>query len=421
MAPKIERASSFQLDGAQGSPTSGYRGPLAYAISCFFIWGLAYGLLDVLNKHFQDTLHVGKAQSAWLQIAYFGAYLLMSLPAGAIMHRRGYKFGIITGLVMTAVGAFLFVPSAQAASFQAFVASMFVLATGLCVLETAADTYVNVLGRPEDAARRLNLAQSFNGLGVFAGPLIGGSLFFSEATTRALGGEQRSVQLTYTVIGVLVLAFALFLARARLPEVRDADHGPAGQGQTKPLARQRHFVLGVATQALYIGAQVGIGAYFINLVTETWPGLTAQKGAFLLSVAMLAYLVGRFLGTALMSKIAPRALLLAYAVINTGLTLVVAAGIAKVSAIALIAVFFFMSIMFATIFTLGVRDLGGATKTGAATMVMAIGGGVLLPWPMGKIAELYGTPLAFLLPAACFVVVALYAWKGAEVSADAGR
>ncbi|TCS14926.1 sugar MFS transporter [Caulobacter sp. BK020] len=421
MISKIERSDSFQADRTEAQSANSYRGPLAYAISCFFFWGLAYGLLDVLNKHFQDTLHVGKAESAWLQIAYFGAYLLMSLPAGAVMQARGYKFGIVSGLVVTALGAFLFVPSAQVANFQAFVVSMFVLATGLCFLETAADTYVNVLGRPDDAARRLNLAQSFNGLGVLAGPLIGGSLFFSDATMRALGGEHRSVQVTYAVIGVLVLLFAAVLARANLPEVRDADHGPASDGEAKPLGQQRHFVFGVATQVLYIGAQVGIGAYFINLVTETWPGLSTQKGAFLLSAAMLAYLVGRFLGTALMSKVAPRTLLLCYAVINAGLTLVVAAGIPKISALALVAVFFFMSIMFATIFTLGVRDLGASTKQGAAMMVMAIGGGVLLPWPMGKIAELYGTPVAFLLPAACFVVVGLYAWKGAGTSVEARR
>jgi FHS family L-fucose permease-like MFS transporter len=394
----------------------GYKGPLAYAISCFFIWGLAYGLLDVLNKHFQDTLHVGKAESTWLQMAYFGAYLLMSLPAGLVMQARGYKFGILSGLIVTAIGAFLFIPAAQAASFPFFVGSMFVLATGLCFLETAADTYVNVLGKPEDAARRLNLAQSFNGLGTFVGPVLGGSLFFSAATTHALGGEHRSVQVTYAVIGVLVLLFAFFLSRAHLPEVRDADHGPAGEGATRPLRQQRHFVLGVVTQALYIGAQVGIGAFFINLVTETWSGLSSQQGAFMLSAAMLAYLVGRFLGTALMAKFAPRTLLLAYALINIALTLIVSAGIDKVSALALLAVFFFMSIMFATIFTLGVRDLGAATKRGASAMVMAIGGGVLLPWPMGKVAEAYGTPAAFLLPAACFVIVALYAWKGANTA-----
>jgi FHS family L-fucose permease-like MFS transporter len=393
-----------------------YRGPLAYAISCFFIWGLAYGLLDVLNKHFQDTLHIGKAQSTWLQMAYFGAYLLMSLPAGMIMQARGYKAGILSGLVVTAIGAFLFIPSAQAASFPLFVGSMFVLATGLCFLETAADTYVNVLGKPEHAARRLNLAQSFNGLGTFVGPLLGGSLFFSATTTHALGGEHRAVQVTYAVIGVLVLLFAAVLARAPLPEVREAEHGA---GDTAPLGRlwsQRHFVFGVATQALYIGAQVGIGAFFINLVTETWPGFTAQNAAFLLSLAMLGYLLGRFSGAALMTRLSPRAMLLAYGLINVVLTLIVAAGIARVSAIALVAVFVFMSIMFATIFTLGVRSLGAMTKRASSVMVMAIGGGVLLPYPMGRIAELYGTPAAFLLPAACFAVVVLYAWKGADIA-----
>jgi FHS family L-fucose permease-like MFS transporter len=148
----------------------GYKGPLAYAISCFFIWGLAYGLLDVLNKHFQDTLHVGKAESTWLQMAYFGAYLLMSLPAGLLMQARGYKFGILSGLIVTAVGAFLFIPAAQAASFPFFVGSMFVLATGLCFLETAADTYVNVLGKPEDAAPQPQPGAIVQWFGAFVGP-----------------------------------------------------------------------------------------------------------------------------------------------------------------------------------------------------------------------------------------------------------
>ncbi|CAN7342145.1 sugar MFS transporter [Phenylobacterium sp. LjRoot225] len=392
------------------------RGPLAFAVACFVVWGLAYGLLDVLNKHFQETLNVGKAQSTWLQIAYFGAYLLMSLPAGMLLQARGYKFGIVFGLVVTAAGALLFIPSAQAASFPFFVGSMFVMASGLCFLETAADTYVNVLGPPEHASRRLNLAQSFNALGVFFGPVIGGALFFREG---AADGAQQAVQATYLAIAIAVLVFAAIVARARLPEL-GADHGvellhaaPAGAAAGPTTLAQPHFVFGVITQALYIGAQVGIGAFFINLVTETWPGLTSRDGAFLLSIAAAAYLVGRFATTALLLRVRPRAVLTAYGLINLALCLVVAAGIAKVSAVALIAVFFFMSTMFATIFTLGVADLGAATKRGASLMVMAIGGGVLLPYPMGRIAEAYGTPAAFLLPAACFAVVAAYGWRGA--------
>lgn len=397
-------------------PGGNLKGPLAFAISCFLIWGLAYGLLDVLNKHFQETLHVGKAQSAWLQTAYFGAYLLMSVPAGFVLQKRGYKFGIILGLVVTAIGALLFIPAAQAASFQFFVGSMFVLATGLCVLETSADTYVNVLGAPENAPRRLNLAQSFNALGVFCGPLIGGSLFFGGA----VGGRQGAVQTVYLLIAVAVSVFAVVVWRARLPEIGDPHRTPDALGGAAvpqaPLWRQRRFVLGVATQAIYIGAQVGIGAFFINLVTETWPGLTSRAGAFMLSIATVGYLVGRFATTALLLKIAPRVVLTAYGLINVGLCLVVATGAQKVSAIALVAVFFFMSAMFPTIFTLGVQDLGASTKRASSVMVMAIGGGVLLPWPMGRLAELYGTPVAFLLPAGCFAVVALYGWLGSRQS-----
>jgi FHS family L-fucose permease-like MFS transporter len=332
------------------------------------------------------------------------------------MQARGYKAGLVTGLVVTAGGAFLFIPAATAGSFAFFVGSMFVLATGLCFLETAADTYVNVLGPPDGAPQRLNLAQSFNALGVFFGPLIGGSLFFSPAVTTGLGGEQKAVQLTYAVIGVLVLLYALVLSRAHLPEVHDYEaHGSeaAAAEPAPPLLQQRHFVFGVATQALYVGAQVGIGAYFINLVTETWQGLSSQQGAFLLSLATVGYLVGRFASTALLARISPRALLTTYGLINVALCLVVATGVQKAAAIALIAVFFFMSTMFATIFTLGVRGLGQHTKRGASIMVMAIGGGVLLPYPMGRIAEQWGTPAAFLLPAAIFAVVALYGWKGA--------
>lgn len=401
------------------APSLSLRGPLAIAIACFSIWGLAYGLLDVLNKHFQETLNVGKAQSTWLQIAYFGAYLLLSVPAGMLLQRAGYKIGIIAGLLVTAFGALLFIPAAQAGGFTYFVGSMFVLAAGLCVLETAADTYVAVLGPAEHATRRLNLAQSFNALGVFCGPLIGGFLFFAEKSEGA--SEQGAVQATYLVIAVAVLLFALLVWRARLPEQGDpalSDHEDAAGGQTGgSVWAHRHFVLGVVTQALYIGAQVGIGAFFINLVTETWPGLSSRGGAFMLSIATAGYLAGRFATTALLLKVAPRTILTLYGLINLALCLVVAAGIEKVSAVALIGTFFFMGAMFATIFTLGIAGLGGATKQGASMMVMAIGGGVLLPYPMGLIAEAYGVPAAFLLPAISFAAVALYGGFGSRIDA----
>jgi FHS family L-fucose permease-like MFS transporter len=391
-------------------PSGVLRVALALAISLFFIWGLAYGLLDVLNKHFQDTLLVGTAESTWLQVAYFGAYLLISLPAGVLLQRLGYKAGILIGLSVTAIGALLFIPAASIGHFAPFVGSMFVLASGLACLETAADSYVNVLGPAEGASRRLNLAQSFNGLGTFIGPLIGGTLFFAEGNQA--GGGHDSVRMIYAAIGGALVVFALMVSRVKLPEIAEETH--AGGSGTATLLRP-HFVYGVLTQAIYIGAQVGIGALFINVALSTWGGLTARSAAYLLSLALVTFMLGRFASTALLARISPRTLLLVFGLLNVVLTLVVAAGIDRVSLVAMIAVFFFMSTMFPTIFALGVRDLGPAATRGASFMVMAIGGGVILPYPMGLLSEYFGAPTAFLLPSAAFALVSLYAWRGAAI------
>lgn len=387
------------------------RTALAFAISLFFIWGLAYGLLDVLNKHFQDTLKVGTAQSTWLQTAYFGAYLLVSVPAGIYLTRVGYRLGILTGLGITALGAFLFIPAATIGQFAPFVGSMFVLAAGLACLETSADSYVNVLGPADKASQRLNLAQSFNGLGTFIGPLIGGTFFFAGDASASAGGHD-TVRVIYAGIGIAIVVFALVVSRIPLPEVAEETHDDGGSAGT--LAR-RHFVLGVLTQAIYIGAQVGIGALFINVALSTWGGLTARSAAYLLSLALVLYMLGRFASTALLARIAPRTLLTAFGCVNVVLALIVALGINRLSLVAMIGTFFFMSTMFPTIFALGVRELGSAAKRGASLMVMAIGGGVILPYPMGLLAESYGAPAAFVLPAIAFAVVALYGWRGAAL------
>lgn len=399
------------------TPAKSLRGPLALAISCFVIWGLAYGLLDVLNKHFQETLHVSKAQSSLLQIAYFGAYLVWSFPAGMLMRAKGYKFGLVTGLIVISFGAFLFVPAGEIASFPYFVLSMFVLATGLCALETAADTYVSVLGKPEHATQRLNLAQSFNALGVFCGPIIAANLLFNPDVAKALGGDQQSVQLIYLTIGIAVLIFAIVMGRAWLPEIKLEDHASAGAlaAPTRPLSQQRHFVFGFVTLAIYIAAQVGVYAFFLNQATETWSGMSTAGANYLFSIGVLAYLIGRFATTGLITIVSPRTVLAIYGVANVILCLVAAAGIQKVSALALIPVFFFMGTMFPTIFTLAIRDLGHHTKQASSLMVMTIGGGLLMVYPMGAIGDAFGMPPAFLLPAVGFAVVAWYGWKGARM------
>jgi FHS family L-fucose permease-like MFS transporter len=403
--------STTSVTAATDSKKS-YLIPFILVTSLFFLWGLAYGLLDVLNKHFQEVLNITKTRSTLLQLAYFGAYFLMALPAGIFMNKYGYKRGIILGLLLYAVGAFLFYPSAHYANFNAFLLALFVLASGLTCLETAANPYVTVLGSRETSEFRLNLSQCFNGVGSFLGPIIGGALFFggSEAGSSDLG----FVQLTYIVIGAVVLLIAFFFYRTTLPEIKEVTADPASVAATteKPLFAYGHFVWGVIAQFFYVAAQVGVGALFINYVTEYWQGTSSEKASYLLAVSLALFTAGRFVGTAIMRTVAPNKLLALYAVINMILCAFVMAGKGAPSVYALMAVFFFMSIMFPTIFALGVKDLGAHTKKGGAFIIMSIVGGAIVPYLMGTIADKQSTSFAYIVPLICFAVVFYYGWKG---------
>ncbi|HEY9363130.1 MAG TPA: MFS transporter, partial [Chitinophagaceae bacterium] len=281
-----------------------YTLPIILVTSLFLLWGLAYGLLDVLNKHFQETLNITKQRSTLLQAAYFGAYFLFALPAGLFMQKVGYKKGIITGLLLYAAGAILFYPSAQNASFSFFLLALFVLATGLTFLETAANPYITVLGNPETSAFRLNLAQSFNGVGSFLGPIIGGALFFGNQPSSG-GEELGTVKLVYIGIAILVLLVAFLFVRTRMPEIKEEELVVNDQESGKTLFQQTHFVWAVVAQFFYVAAQVGIAALFINYCTEKNIGISNERAAYLLSGSLLLFTVGRFAGTAIMKWIAP--------------------------------------------------------------------------------------------------------------------
>lgn len=384
---------------------------LILVTTLFFMWGLSYGLVDVLNKHFQEALHISKAQSGLIQAAYFGAYFVIALPAGLFINKKGYKAGIILGLSLYAIGALLFVPAASAMTFGFFLFALFVLALGLGCLETAANPYASALGDPSTAEQRLNLSQSFNGLGQFFGPLIGGMFFFSEAgkqSDNALG----AVTYTYVGIALIVVLLIVLFAKTKLPDLRESEaklDALNAEKNSASLWSHAEFKFGVITQFFYVAAQVGVGAFFINLVVETWPESTSQTGAYFLSIAMLAFLIGRFVSTALMSKIPASVLLMIYAIINCVLCLVILSGAQYISVFAAIAVFFFMSSMFPTIFAMGVKNLGSKTKIGSSFMIMAIVGGAIMPYFMGKIADHFQTHIAYALPLACFIVVILFA------------
>lgn len=376
-------------------------------VTClFFLWGFSYGLLDVLNKHFQETLDITRARSALLQAAYFGAYFLMALPAAALMERHGYKTGILLGLGLFACGALLFIPATRAGVFEYFLFALFVIACGLACLETAANPYATVLGPAETSERRLNLSQSFNGLGTFIAPFIGGKLFFGASDAGISGSH--GVQLIYVATALVVVAIAVLIWRTRMPEVSGETSAATVPAPVVPLFSQRHFVFAVVAQFFYVAAQVGAGAFFINYAVDHIPGLSSERAAYLLAVALGCFLAGRFLTTALMGAFQAARLLSVYAVINILLCGVVIAGVGRLSVAALIAVFFFMSMMFPTIFALGIKGLGAQTKRGASFIIMAIVGGAIVPWFMGRLADIAGIETAFWIPAFCFLVVALY-------------
>lgn len=390
--------------------------PLILVTSLFFLWGLAYGLLDVLNKHFQETLHIDKSKSALLQMAYFGAYFLVAVPAGIFMNRYGYKKGIILGLLLYAAGAFLFYPSAQISSFQFFLFSLFILASGLAFLETAANPYITVLGSPVKSEFRLNLSQSFNGVGSFFGPFIGAQLFFTNQ--EGGDGDLASVQWVYIVIAFIVLLVAGLFWRTPLPEIQESNLVSEEGLDNSGLLQHRNFTGAVVAQFFYVAAQVGIAAFFINYCTESGLEIDSARAAYLLSTGLLLFTIGRFVGTTLMRWIAPNKLLLIYAILNIILCLIVLSQQGQWSVYALIAIFFFESIMFPTIFALGVKDLGHHTKRASSILIMSIVGGALAPFAMGLIADNHHTAFSYIIPLCCFFVVAWYGWRGYKIISD---
>jgi len=395
-------------------PKNKYLLPFIMITSLFFLWGFAYGLLDVLNKHFQETLNITKSRSTLLQAAYFGAYFLVALPAGLFMNKYGYKKGIIFGLLLYAIGAFMFYPAAESASFNLFLLALFVLASGLACLETAANPYVTVLGDPETSTSRLNLSQCFNGVGSFLGPIIAAYLFFNKEAAESTGNLD-SVKLIYVIIGVLVLIVAGIFMRTTLPEIKESEIVSSAALNQKPLFQHSNFTYGLAAQFFYVAAQVGIATLFINYCTEIGVGIDNASAAKFLSVALILFTVGRFVGTSLMRFIQPSKLLAVYAFINVLLCAIVISKQEWISVYSLLGLFFFMSIMFPTIFALSIKDLGKHTKKASSFLIMSIVGGAIVPFVMGTIADHDETATAYIVPLICFLIVSLYGLKGYEV------
>jgi FHS family L-fucose permease-like MFS transporter len=500
------------------SPTGkSYAVTFALITSLFFLWAVCNGMIDVMDKHFQDFLHLSKAQSANVQFAHYFGYFLMALPAGWLARRLGYKAGIIAGLMLVAIGCLWFIPATKISAFWAFLLGVCVISMGLTFLETIANPYTTVLGAPQFAAVRINLAQSANGVGWILGPIIGGLFFYADpgihqahidsgahaasiancqpcqhkkqdlraglenhqaqlhkihqldnpaagslevcASCRAKGDSwlrselakvdskchvcitsaHQTVWIPYAVIAAAVILLALVFFKADIPDIVNEDDyhlDDSVQVPHKSIWAHGHFTGAVIAQFVYVAAQAGIFSFFINYIVEDMPALTAtmknswsflvggssgsefrdggwfttEQGATkLLSIfGFSLFLLGRFTGAGLLNKLAAHKALALYGFANVILMALIVSKLGWVSVVALFLSFFFMSIMFPTIFALGIHGLGSKSKVASSFIVMAIMGGALLPKLMGKLGDDYGMSAGFAVPAGCFLIIALY-------------
>jgi len=491
----------------------------ALVSSLFLLWGFCNGMIDVMDKHFQQELHLTLAQSAWVQFAHYLGYFLMALPAGWLANKLGYKGGIIAGLLMVAVGGFWFIPATKIATFPAFLLGVCVIASGLTFLETVANPYSTVLGPKRYAATRINLAQSCNGIGWIFGPIAGAQFFYGQdAAGKSTGSD--TLWIPYAAIGGFVLVLAVIFSFCKLPDIKSEDEfhlddtdksvafaPPANRGTALLLLWLNLVVLSVAigmiisafvaipsvsaaiglsenqalwyaagallvagslvfaakknsitnhsiwshphfsgatlTQFFYVAAQCGVFAYFINYMTSQIPavpdawkagsfgnwfeihksgllGLSDKGASTLASVGFIFFLAGRFIGAGLLKKFAAHHILAIFAVAAAVCSALVFLKLGWLSAIALFLSYFFMSIMFPTIFSLGIHGLGGRAKKASSFIVMAIMGGAIMPKLMGHIADVHGMSAGFIVPLVCFVFVALYGFSWSKLSGTAG-
>lgn len=387
--------------------------PFILVTSLFFLWGFAHSLLDVLNKHFQDILGITKARSGWIQAALYGGYFLMGIPAGLFMKRFGYRKGIIFGLLLYATGAFMFLPATYVQTFEFTLLCLFIIACGLTCLETAANPYTTVLGPKHSAAQRINLSQSFNGVGWMLGPTVGGILILGSSSGGDGGNKFSSMALPYMVVGGFVLLVAFLFIMTKLPEINEDEvENIDSTTVTKPFWKHRHFRFAVIAQFFYVAAQTGVNSFFINYVTETMPQFTPQKAAFLLSLGFFFFWFGRVSGSIVMKWIKPNRMIAVYAAVNVITMALVVANLGWISLIALFVTYFCMSIMFPTIFALGIKGLGSQTKQASSYLVMAIVGGAVCPVGMGYIADISSMQIGFLVPMVCFAIIFFFGWKG---------
>jgi len=396
---------------------------LLFVTLLFMLWGIAITLGDVLNRHFQHVLKISKSHSGLVQLSIFGAYAVMGIPAGLFMKKFGYKNGVLLGLFLYSLGAFLFVPAANAESFDFFRVALFVLACGLATLETVAHPFVASLGDQRTSDQRINFSQACNGLGGVVGPVIGS--YFILKTGQAHSNDLISVRNLYIVIGTVIAVIGILFSFVKVPALvdphviaTDAYAVPGEQNGGKKLFHHKHFVFAAVAQLFNVAAQGGTWAYFINYGHEIMH-LSDEKAGYFFSLSMIMMMTGRFAGTFLMRYIAPYKLLSIFAIGNIIMCIIVAQGFGIISFVALLFINFFFSIMFPTIFSLGLKNLGKQTQKASSFIVMGVVGGGIFPPIMGLIAN-HNVATAYYLPIICYAVIFLFGFLYPKLNKNLG-
>ncbi|OHZ41999.1 L-fucose:H+ symporter permease [Agrobacterium vitis] len=413
---------------AHAGASRSYTGPLIALTSLFFLWGFITCLNDILIPHLKNVFQLNYTQTMLIQLCFFGAYFIVSLPAGALVKRISYKWGIVTGLLVAAIGCALFTPAASLRVYGLFLGALFVLAAGVTILQVAANPYVTVLGAPETASSRLTLTQAFNSLGTTVAPIFGAFLILSSATAAVENAtpeqmdalrmaEAAAVKFPYLMLAIAFLVLAAIFAALKLPAV-EAEEDAKSSDVSGSAWGYRHLVLGAVGIFLYVGAEVSIGSFLVNFMAEpSIAGLPEQTAAHYVSYFWGGAMIGRFIGSAVMRYMDDGKVLAFNAVAAGILLLVTVLTTGHVAMWCVLSIGFFNSIMFPTIFSLALKGLGRHTSQGSGILCLAIVGGALLPLVQGGLADTVGIHLAFLMPILCYVYIAYYGALGSRTAA----
>jgi len=413
------------------SDKKNYTFAIVLITSLFFFWGFIHNLDPILIKHLRSAFSLSHFQASLVDSAVFIAYFLLAIPAGWLMQRFGYKSGILVGLSLFALGCFLFVPAANMISYTFFLVALFVLSCGLTILETAANPYITVLGDPDKATQRLNFAQSFNGLASLIAPYVGGVWILAEepksseeiatmsetARIAYIQAETSLVKGPYIILGIIILLMAVLFFVTKLPEIKD-EKSEDSQGSLKSAWRHKNVKWGVIAQFFYIGAQIYVFS-FLLVFAEDSLGMTGQESKYYAVIAGFLFMTGRFIGTFIMRYLAPNKLLLIYSIAAIILCLVVIFGSGIVTLYALVGLTFFMSIMFPTIFAMGIEKTGADTKSASSLIIMSIVGGAIIPPLASQVTDITkNIHLSYVVVLCCFVVVFLFALNNKSIQKE---